>query len=479
MTHTSTRSAMSRRWAGATGALMLGLLTACGGGGGDGRGDPGVVSNCTSPTARKQWLQDYFQGSLSVLPQYFWYRSSPNPAPAGFVDEADYFNALLYTGGDPNFTAADRWSNAESTAEFTRFFGDGQTLGYGVSVAGLEVSGNRNAPLYVRIVDLGSPAASAGVARGDQVVSIGPYSAAEIIDQVTADNFTILSPAVANTAVRMVLRKPAGTTVTVDLTSAVYALTPVSDAKVVTNASGRRIGYVFVRNMVSQAQSGMASAFASFRANGVQDLVVDLRYNGGGVIDIGRQLASYIGGTQDNNKVYARLLFNDQNQGKNTDTLFQALGSSLDMGRVYVLAGERTCSAAEQVVNGLRGIGMPVTVVGNTSCGKPVGFVPQSDGCGTTYNVVNFESVNALNQGRYFNGIVADCPVAENFQTPIGGNADPLFNAARLMADGSACAAAGGGLATVQSATGGEGGSAQRRRPRPGADGERAGMFSR
>ena len=199
------------------------------------------------------------------------------------------------------------------------------------------------------------------------------------------------------------------------------------------------------------------------------------------MVDFGRLLASYIGGSRDNGLVYARLLFNDQNSRKNTDTLFQAIPNrSLDMNRVYVLTGERTCSAAEQVVNGLRGIGMPVTVIGSTTCGKPVGFVPQPDGCGTTYNVVNFESVNASNVGRYFNGITADCPVAENFQTPIGGNADPLFNAARLMADGSACAAAGGGLATVQSvAKGGEGSASVVRRVRPGADGERAGMFAR
>jgi carboxyl-terminal processing protease len=479
MTLASKSSAALRRLAGGTGALVLGLLTACGGGGGDGRGDPGLAASCSSAD-RKQWLQDYFQGSLSVLPQYFWYGSSPNPAPAAYADADSYFKALLYQGSDPNFSAPDRWSNAESTEEFNRFFGAGQTLGYGLAVAGLEVSGNRNAPLYVRIVDPGSSAAALGVARGDQVVSIGPYSAAEVIDQVAADTFTILSPTASGATVSLVLRKPAGNTVTLNLRSTVYPLTPVAGTDVVTNASGRRVGYLFVRNMVSTANADLNTAFATLRSRGVDDLVLDLRYNGGGVVDFGRLLASYIGGTQDNGKVYARLLYNDQNQAKNTDALFQALGNSLDMGRVYVLAGARTCSAAEQVISGLRGIGMPVTVIGDTTCGKPVGFVPQPDGCGTTYNVVNFETVNAANSGRYFNGIVADCPVAENFQTAIGSNADPLFSAARLMAEGSACAAAGGGRATVQSlGAGGEGFSGAPRRARPGADGERARMFMR
>jgi hypothetical protein len=101
--------------------------------------------------------------------------------------------------------------------------------------------------------------------------------------------------------------------------------------------------------------------------------------------------------------------------------------------------GERTCSASEQVINGLRGTGVNVVAVGDITCGKPVGFLPRDDGWGTTYSVVNFEGVNALSQGRYFDGLAPTCSVGEDFSLPIGDLSDPLLVAAAHHADNGAC----------------------------------------
>ena len=100
--------------------------------------------------------------------------------------------------------------------------------------------------------------------------------------------------------------------------------------------------------------------------------------------------------------------------------------------------GRRTCSASEQLINGLRGAGVEVVAVGENTCGKPVGFLPTS-ACGRTYSVVNFESVNHLDQGRYFDGFAPTCAVAENFSVTQGGNADPLMSAAKQAADTGVC----------------------------------------
>ena len=93
----------------------------------------------------------------------------------------------------------------------------------------------------------------------------------------------------------------------------------------------------------------------------------------------------------------------------------------------------------EQVINGLRGVGVNVVAIGEGTCGKPVGFLPRSDECGTTYSIVNFESVNARNEGRYFDGFLPTCAVAEDFTRPLGSAAEPLLAAARTLADGGAC----------------------------------------
>jgi hypothetical protein len=92
-------------------------------------------------------------------------------------------------------------------------------------------------------------------------------------------------------------------------------------------------------------------------------------------------------------------------------------------------------------------VGVNVIAVGDTTCGKPVGFLPRDDGCGTTYSAVNFESVNALNEGRYFDGFAPSeltdgsdtCRVPDDFTTPLGTATEPLLAAARLHADTGAC----------------------------------------
>ena len=92
----------------------------------------------------------------------------------------------------------------------------------------------------------------------------------------------------------------------------------------------------------------------------------------------------------------------------------------------------------EQVINGLRGAGVQVVAIGETTCGKPVGFQPTAY-CGQTYSAVNFESVNHLDEGRYFSGFTPTCAVAEDFAVPQGSTVDPLMAAARTVADTGAC----------------------------------------
>jgi carboxyl-terminal processing protease len=100
-----------------------------------------------------------------------------------------------------------------------------------------------------------------------------------------------------------------------------------------------------------------------------------------------------------------------------------------------------TCSASEQVINGLRGVGVDVVAIGDVTCGKPVGFNARADGCGTTYSIVNFESVNARSEGRYFDGFAPTCLVAEDLSREIGAFDDPLLVAAAYHVDNGFCPA--------------------------------------
>jgi carboxyl-terminal processing protease len=408
------------------------LLAACGGGGGsDTRSSTvGTPATCGADDL-KSWLSATFDQD------YFWYRLSPRPNPISVTSVAEHFEDLLYTGTVSDFPA-DRWSSYESTESFNRFYGDGQTMGYGLSVAGLEVAGQAGSPLYVRSVDPLSPAATAGLVRGDQLLSLNGRDSGDV---VVNNDFGALSPGRAGDTLSLVWRTSASATRTATLTAGVYSLTPVPRSRILTAPSGRKLGYVEVRNMISQVATPLQTTFAQFRSEGVQDIVLDLRYNGGGLVSMGATVASYIAGTRSAGQVYATLLYNDKRASSNESYLFAnpAPASAVSVPRVYVLMGRRTCSASEQVINGLRGAGIDVVTIGEASCGKPIGSLPVSDSCGSTYSIVNFESVNALNQGRYFSGFAATCAVAEDFTQAQGEARDPLTAVATALADGGAC----------------------------------------
>lgn len=414
---------------GLAGLLALLLVAACGGGDDGGRSEGPGTAGCTV-AEQKNWLSSYMDD------WYFWYRVSPRPDAAAYGTVREYFDALLYAGASPAFPS-DRWSGSQSTESFNRFFGDGATLGYGVSVAGVETDGDATRPLWVRQVDPGSPAAQAGVQRGDQIVSLNGRPAAEAI---TARDFGALAANAAGDRLTLVLRGPGGAERTVTLTAAVYNLTPVPFIATVTSPGGRKLGVLQVNQMVSQAATPLDAAFAQFRSQGVQDLVLDLRYNGGGLVSLGATLASYVGGSRSAGQRYATLIYNDKHQASNAPFDFSLPGNALSLPRVFVLQGPRTCSASEQVINGLVGAGVEVVAVGGTTCGKPVGFNPVSS-CGNTYSVVNFESQNRLGNGRYFDGLAPSdtCSVAEDFSAAQNSSSDPLLAGALQYADVGSC----------------------------------------
>jgi len=440
------------------------LLGACGGGGGDA---PANASGgeCTVE-AQKSWLASYMDE------WYFWTRLSPRPASSGFDTVSDYFRALLYTGSDPAFPA-DRWSGRESTESYNRFFGDGQTLGYGVAVAGLEVTGQPGRPLYVRYVEALSPAAAAGVRRGDEVLALNSRSAADLI---AANDFAALTANAAGDALQLRLRSADGTERSVSVLAGIYALTPLAQQQLVSSLGGRRLGYVMVKDMLSQLTSPLDATIASLRSAGAEAVVLDLRYNGGGLVSVGGTLASALAGPAAQGQVYASLLYNDRRAASNNSVFrFTSTPQALAAPRVYVLTGQRTCSASEQLINGLRGVGIEVVMIGDTTCGKPVGFLPSAR-CGTTYSVVNFESVNARGLGRYFDGLSATCRVTEDFRQPLGNAAEPLLAAALQHADTGACPAAGADRAMPLSARQRSEGLT---RPWQDDGGERRGMLAR
>ena len=419
-------------------ALGCAVLVACGGGGTPTPSPP--QGECAS-TAINAWLQDYFSQ------WYFWNAWAPRPAAQADQATSAYFASLLYAGGDLVDGSApegmrwprDRWSGITSTESFNQFFGEGKSMGYGLQVAGLEVAFRPDQPLWVRYVEPLSPAGRSGVTRGDEILSINDLPASSV---VTSGDYSALSATREGEVLRLTLRRQ-GLIRSESLVAAVYALTPVAESRVIQTGDGRRVGYIVVKDMINQALEPWSVQLRAFKQQSIQEVVVDLRYNGGGYVSVARSLAGDLAGPQAAGQVFTQLRYNPPLADR-TETIRlsqPASANALTVPRVYVLSGRRTCSASEMLVNGLRGLGVPVVVMGETSCGKPFGFLPTSR-CGSTYSVVNFESVNARGQGRYFDGLTATCPVAEDFRSPLGSLSEPLLAQALAHQVSGQCVAA-------------------------------------
>jgi carboxyl-terminal processing protease len=402
-------------------ATAAALLVACGGSGDDGHGPEITGSSLCDVPSQKNWLRAH------MADRYYWSGLSPNPDPQGYATVDDYFQSLLFTGDGT--VPADRWSYIEGAAQFNQFFGAGRTVGYGVSVNGLELQ----LPLKVRFVEARSPAATAGLVRGDTLVSANGRSAADL---VAANDFAAFAASRAGDVLTLVIDR-GGVQQTVSVTSAVFDLTPVTAPTVFNLPGGRKAGYLVMKDFIGQAETPLADALASFRAQNASELILDLRYNGGGLISTSTRLASLVTGDAHDGEAFVRLRYNPRRPRADFTYSLASIPNAARFTRVVVLTGPRTCSASELVVNGLKPY-VDVVTVGGTTCGKPVGFTPVNS-CGNVFSAVNFESVNAAGQGGYYAGIAPTCTVADDFERPLGNAGETLTAAALSYLENGQC----------------------------------------
>ncbi|WBY03664.1 S41 family peptidase [Ramlibacter tataouinensis] len=232
---------------------------------------------------------------------------------------------------------------------------------------------------------------------------------------------------------------------------------PVPLVRTILSTGSRKVGYILFNEHSKGAQDALIGAFGSLRDAGVQDLVLDLRYNGGGFLYIAQAAAAMVAGPSIEGQVFESVRYNSHRSAENAAGTFifstRVLTGETTYGRghplpqlklprLYVLTSQLTCSASESIVNSLRGIGVQVVLIGDRTCGKPYGF-HRKDNCGQAYFPIEFQVYNAQGYGDYTAGFPVQCRVQENPRTALGAVDEPLLAAALTHIDTGRCPVAG------------------------------------
>ncbi|HEX8240105.1 MAG TPA: S41 family peptidase [Allosphingosinicella sp.] len=461
-----------KRWRFGTSLALLAMLSSCGGGGsgagGGGGGSPptGSVpapppppsSSACSLSARQNWV-------LAQMREWYLFPETlpASPNPAAFSTVEDFLDSLTATaraqGRDRFFTYLT------SIAEENAFFNSGSSAGFGVRFS-YDTAQNR---VFVIEAFEGAPALAAGIDRGTELLAIGTNSSnMQLVSQLMASGGPqAVSDALGASTVGLTrvlrIRDSAGTR-EVTVTKADYELTPVSSrygAKIIDDG-GRKAGYVNLRTFINTADPALRNAFASFKAAGVTDIIVDVRYNGGGLVSIAELIGDLMGANRSPSDVFSFTTFRPEKSSNNSTRFFQPKTQSIAPTRIAFIGTTNSASASELIINAFTPYyHANSALIGTNTYGKPVGQVGLDQAsCDDRLRVIAFKTENAARQGDYYNGLAtkveASCKAGDDFTHQLGDPQETSTRAALDFLAGRACTpiAGGSGGITAQSVQG-------------------------
>jgi carboxyl-terminal processing protease len=435
------------------------VLSGCGGGGGGGSSVPVVATTGPAGTAVPApsagcTLRDRQDWAAAQLREWYLFPetlpASLDPAP--FTSVQAYVDALTATARgqrrDRNFTYIT------SIAQENAFFSSGSSAGFGIRLSTDGAAGR----VFVAEAFEGAPALAQGIDRGTEILAIGTNAGdlRTVRSIITAEGGGGVTSALGpNTAgVTRVLRVTDGAGQRdVTVSKADYSLTPVSDrygARII-NDGGRQVGYVNLRTFINTADAPLRSAFASFRAANVTDVIIDVRYNGGGLVSIAELVGDLLGRARTGSEVLNFTTFRPEKASRNSTRFFQPKPESIAPTRVAVIGTGATASASELILNDqIPYLRANAALIGTNTFGKPVGQIAvDRAACDDRFRIVAFATQNAARQGNYFDGLAtvveASCQAADDTNRPLGDPAEASVRAALDFIAGRPCNRISGG----------------------------------
>jgi C-terminal processing protease CtpA/Prc len=344
---------------------------------------------------------------------------------------------------------------ATSIAQENALINSGSSAGFGIRLS----YDNANRRLFVIEAYEGASGFAAGLDRGSEITAIGTSAGTlQTVSSLFASGGSqavsdALGPSTAGTTRVLRFVQPGGTTLERAITKTDFAIDPVSDryGALILNDGARRVGYINLRTfIVADAANQLRTAYGQFAAQGVTNLILDFRYNGGGLVSVADTMGDLMGAGRVG-QVWSRSVLRESKASLNETRLFRAEANAIAPTRVAVITSGSSASASELVANSLMPyLGNNIAVVGSNSFGKPVG---QSGfdlaACDLRLRVVAAKTVNAAGQGEYFNGLASvvpnTCRAGDDIQRPLGDPREASIAAALDFLAGRACTPISGG----------------------------------
>jgi carboxyl-terminal processing protease len=433
---------------------MSAMLSACGGGGGDGAIAGGGISATPVPTPTPTpvastgcSLRERQDWAAAQLREWYLFPETLPTAlnPAGFTTVDDYIDGLTATA---RAQRKDRYfTYLTSIKEENAYYNSGSSAGLGVRLA-LDTS-NR---LVIAEAFENAPAANAGIQRGTEIVAIGTTAgnlrsvSAILAAQGTAGLTDALGPDTVGTS-RVLQLSGVGGDRTVTVAKADFELQPVSPtygAKVIDDG-GTKVGYVNLRTFINTADPQLRAAFASFRAQGITQVIVDFRYNGGGLVSIAELMGNLLGGNRSTGEVFSYTTFRPEKSAENDVSYFAPQPQSINSTKIAFIGTGGTASASELVINAfVPYLRANVGLIGTNTYGKPVGQIAlDKASCDDRLRVIAFALQNADRQGAYYDGLAttvqATCRAVDDVTKPLGDPAEASTRQALDYLAGRSC----------------------------------------
>lgn len=414
-------------------ALMSFALIACGGGGGGGGGTtppptsgggggtPPPASGC-SLSARQDFVK-------AVIDEWYLFPElvAPNVNKASFTNIDDYIDALV---APARAQSRDRFFTfMTSIAEENAFNNSGSTAGFGIRLSYDTVN---NRVFVIEAFETG-PAFPQGFDRGVELLSVGAdASSLQTIASLMASGgpsavVNALGPSTAGLQRVFVIRDPSGAQRQVTVTKADFPLDPLSDrygARILDDG-GKKVGYINMRTFIGPAEDDLRAAFLQFQQQGVTELIIDFRYNGGGLVRIAELMGDLIAANQVG-QIFSRTTLRASKAAENEIDRFGTQAQAISATKIAFIGTGSTASASELVANAMIPyLGNNLALVGSNTFGKPVGqFAFDRAECDDRLRVVTFRTENASGQGDYYTGLASvfpnTCRAADDIFTPLG-----------------------------------------------------------